>query len=136
MAFARFVVADDRSNIVEGRQNPRDPSWADVVELCNALNGKDRTTVTLSHDGDADGHMCISGRWNQLCMVYATNDNFDFVSLIDPSQSSDLVVCRVGGQNGEYERRKLVPLSTALEAAKRYFEDGTLEETLNWVSDN
>ena len=79
--------------------------------------------------------MLVAGQWNGRCLVNATKDNLDFFSLVDPAGSGKKTMLFVGGQDGEYDDRKCVPVGWALEAAEHFFETGELKPTMNWVSD-
>ena len=69
-------------------------------------------------------------------MVYSTEDNWDFYALRDDEQPVGTIELTVGGQAGDYELKRLVPLSRAIEAAHIYFDLGIRESTLNWALDD
>lgn len=133
--FVKFMFADewqDRSDHGIGTTNP---SWDQVRQAIAALDGKRRTMVLLSDKDGGETHMGISGQWDGDFMVYATKDNLDFSSLVDAARSGNKLMLYVGGQDGEYEERKCVPLAWTLQAAEHFFETGELKSTMNWQSD-
>lgn len=79
--------------------------------------------------------MMVGGRLTDRCMVNTTDDNYDFYSLVDPTQPEGTVLLDVGGQGGDYKLIRLVPIHWAIEAAKEYYMSGTRKAALNWVSD-
>jgi hypothetical protein len=133
--YVQFMSADDRNMLGDEEDAVSNPTFAQIEQAILALDGKDRTTVILSPSAQSDEHMCIAGQWDQRCMVYATVDNLEFFSLIDLTQSSDLITLLVGGQSGFYERIKCVPITWARDAAKVYFEDGVRAPAFEWVID-
>lgn len=111
------------------------PTWSQVTEAITGLNGKTRTIVMLFESPDSDNYMIVAGSWENLYMVNATKNNYDFWSLVDPDGSMNKRIVFVGGQNGDYEERKFIPLPQALEAARTFYETGELDPSLNWKND-
>jgi hypothetical protein len=111
------------------------PSWEQVKKAILSLDGERRTMVTLSDRQGGDSSMLISGQWNGRFMVSATPNNYDFFSLIDRDRSNKKITLFVGGQNGDYEECRCVPLEWTLEAGEFYFETGELKPSMNWVSE-
>lgn len=109
------------------------PSWHDIEHAIRNLDGTKHTIVMLVKNANAN--MTIGGKWDERFIVNATPDNYDFVSMVDPDESAEQILLFVGGQDGEYERRKCVPLPWVLKAAKTYVETGELDESLNWEDD-
>jgi hypothetical protein len=109
------------------------PSWADIEIAIRNLDGTHHTIVTLVKNPNA--YLTIGGQWNERFIVNATPDNYDFVSMVDPDGSPEKVLLFIGGQDGEYEKRKCVPLQWVLKAAKTYAETGELDSSVNWESD-
>src|SRR5450755_298530 len=98
------------------------PTWEQVKDAILNLDGRTRTTVMLRNQSINDHYMGISGQWGGRCMVNFTADNYDFFSLVDPARLARKVTLFVGGQDGDYEERKCVPIEWALEAAEHYYQ--------------
>jgi hypothetical protein len=133
--FVKFMFADDWRGRADQGIGVCNPTWDQVRQAITGLDGKRRTMVLLSDKDGGETHMGISGQWDGKFMVYATKDNLNFFSLTDPAGSSNKRTLHVGGQDGEYEERKCVPLAWVLEAAEHFFETGELKPTMNWISD-
>lgn len=133
--FVRFMFADEWENRTDVGKGTIDPTWCQIEQAIAALDGKRKTMVLLSDREGGNHHMGISGQWGGRLMAYATRDNIDFFSLIDSSRSRTKRTLYVGGQDGEYEERRCVPLDWVLEAARSFAETGELNPTLNWKSD-
>ena len=133
--FVRFMSADHWQDGTNHGVRISNPSWDQVREAIQALDGKHKTMVGITDKEGSDHFMLIAGQWNGRCLVNATKDNLNFFSLTDPAGSSNKRTLYVGGQDGEYEERKCVPLAWVLEAAEHFFETGELKPTMNWASD-
>lgn len=133
--FTKFMFTDEWQDRADHGIGIASPTLNQVKQAIASLDGKRRTIVLLSEKDGCDAHMGVSGRWGRDFMVYATKDNRNFFSLVDSTRSSDKVMLYVGGQDGEYEERKCVPLTWALEAAEYFCETGELKSTMNWVRD-
>jgi hypothetical protein len=132
--FVKFMFADRWEGRADHGTGVVNPTWAQVSEAIRDLDGKTKTMVLLSEKDGGDTHMGISGQWDGDFMVYATRDNVDFFSLVDASRSTNKVTLYVGGQDGEYEERKCVPLAWALETAQTFYGSGELKSQMNWQS--
>jgi hypothetical protein len=133
--FVKFMFADEWRDRADHGAGLANPTWDQVKQAITALDGKQRTMLTIADKEGSDHFMLIAGQWNGRCLVNATKDNLDFFSLTDPAGSSNKRTLYVGGQDGEYEERKCVPLAWAVEAAEHFFETGDLKSTMNWASD-
>ena len=131
--FVRFASADDRGHARNHQTTA--PSWEWVETHIAHLDGRTKTTVTLAPSSEMDCHMCVSGQWDGKFMVYFTENNVEFISLIDPGGSATKTYLFVGGQDGEFEERKCVPESWALQAARYYFDHGKMNPSLTWERD-
>ena len=133
--FVRLMTVDDWRDRADHGITVADPAWDQVKQAILALDGKQRTMITLSDKQNSDTYMIIAGQWDGRFLVNATKNNFDFYSLIDPARSTNKQTLYVGGQDGEYEERKCVPLAWAMEAAEAFFETGELKSSMSWRSD-
>jgi hypothetical protein len=133
--FVKFMFADEWQDRADRGIGIANPTWDQVRAAIANLDGKRKTMVNVAAKQGSDEYMLIAGKWNDRCLVNSTKDNLDFYSLVDPTRSSSKLLLYVGGQNGEYEERKCVPVDWALEAASHFFETGELKPSMNWVSD-
>jgi hypothetical protein len=133
--FVKYMFADEWQDRADHGTGVANPTWDQVKQAITALDGKRKTMLTIADKEGSDHYMLIAGQWNGRCLVNATKDNFDFFSLADPFGLSNKQTLYVGGQDGEYEERKCVPLAWTLEAAEHFFEKGELKSTMNWASD-
>lgn len=133
--FVKFMFADEWRDRTDHGIGVANPTWDQVRQAITALDGKRRTMLTIADKEGSDHYMLVAGQWDGRCLVNATKDNLDFLSLADRAGSTNRRSLYVGGQDGEYEARKCVPLTWVLEAAEHFFETGELKSTMNWISD-
>lgn len=133
--FVKSMFADEwRDRADHGVEIPN-PTCEQIEQAILQLDATNKTSVFLSDKPQSESYMAISGPWNGRYMVNVTIDNCDFFSLLDSSASTNKVLVFVGGQDGDFEERRFVPLEWALEAARCYYETGERKPTMNWVSD-
>jgi hypothetical protein len=133
--FVKFMFADEWQDRTDHGTGVTNPTWNQVRQAITALDGKRRTMLTIADREGSDHYMLVAGQWDGRCLVNATKDNLDFSSLVDAARSGNKLTLYVGGQDGEYEERKCVPLAWAMEAAQHFCETGELKSTMSWVSD-
>ena len=133
--FVKYMLADEWHDRVDYGNAVSNPTWEQVREAISTMDGERTTVVSISDKDGSDHYMMIAGHLDGRCLVNATNDNFEFFSLVDHARSDNKVIVFVGGQNGEFEDRKFVPFAWAIEAAAYFYETGNLSPKLNWVSD-
>ena len=107
-------------------------NWADIEIAIKALDGKNKTLVTL--ETEEETHMSIGGG-NDKYVVYLTFDNEAFTYLIDPSKSDAEQSLVIGGQESFYPAKLCVDLHKTLKAAKTFAEFGTIEKSVIWEQD-
>ena len=119
-------TSDDKSVIER-------PSIRQVEAAIRQLDGQRRTMVVL--EGKGDSHLTVGGGKDRF-VVYATEDNQSFSTLLDPSRSENEVEMLVaGGQLGDYPSNVCVSLELALQAARTYAQHGHLDTSLVWQLD-
>jgi Immunity protein Imm1 len=133
--FVTFMFADEWQDRVDHGTGVANPTWNQIKAAIAALDGKRKTMVSIADKQGSDHYMLVAGQWDGRCLVNATKDNVDFFSIVDSSRSSKKLMLYVGGQDGEYEERKCVPVDWALEAAEHFFQTGELKSTMSWASD-
>jgi hypothetical protein len=112
----------------------QNPTWPDIERAIRRLDGDGCSMVSLGIGPPPVPHMAIGGGENGKYIVYATEDNQKFLTLVNPGAPAGKCLLVAGGQRGEYDLRICVDLSAALEAAREYAESGQLATTLTWES--
>jgi len=109
----------------------RDPTWDDIEQAIQLLNG-DTISETALANGDDVPYMGVAGGGESGYIVFVMHDDTNSHNLVDQSKSRDEVMLVAGGQMGSFEERHCVDLKTTLQAAKVYAETGTLDPSLYW----
>jgi hypothetical protein len=134
--FVRYMTADEWYDRADHGINVASPTWGDVEAAISSLDGIRRTLVSICDKSpQSSQYMLIAGQWSGRCLVNATKDNREFYSLFDSTRSTKKILLYVGGQEGDFEERKCVPVGWALEAAEHFFRTGELKPTMSWLSD-
>jgi hypothetical protein len=133
--FVEYMLADEWHDRVDHGTGMSHPTWEQVRAAMRSNDGVHTTIVGMSDKNGSDHYMLIAGHLEGRYLVNSTKDNREFFSLVDNTRSDEKKTIFVGGQNGEYEDRKLVPLAWALEAAAYFYKTGDLSPHLNWVSE-
>ncbi|MEV8373386.1 Imm1 family immunity protein [Kribbella sp. NPDC056861] len=105
------------------------PTWAEVDERLRALNGYDRTILTLTR---GDAHLAVGGDAASGLVLYVDLGGEDFRNLIGPRTDKCLVEIVAGGQPGNYQSRQVVSVEQALAAARVFWEAGKLDPAQTW----
>lgn len=100
-----------------------------VTERIEALDGENRTLVTVF--GDGEGHLACGGNSKTGLVLYATFDNLTFYQLMRGIGDKEVAVV-AGGQPGGYKERYVLDLDYALEAVKYYLLNAALLPTAAW----
>ncbi len=79
------------------------PRWTDIELAIRQLNGDERTLVSFG-SGTPAPHMAIGGGRDGKYIVYATDDNITFYTMVGTDRSEGKVVFVAGGQPGDYLR--------------------------------
>ena len=112
----------------EQRELPS-PSAAEVQSRIAALNGVNRTLVTVYRD---ESHIAVGGSASDGLVVYCTFDNEVFWQLLSnatPGGSIDVVA---GSQAGTYPSEHVTTLAAAQKAAAVFLEHGDRAPMLRW----
>jgi hypothetical protein len=107
-----------------------DPAWPQIESAIRGLDGARNSLITLSI-GEPVPHMAIGGGPDGY-IVYITFDNKSFSTLADPTIGPGTVELVAGGQSGKYQKKNVVSLAFALQAAKVFALSGTLDSGLTW----
>lgn len=133
--FVKILSVDDWREKVNYGKSIDNPTWHGVEQAIASLDGRQRTIVTLSDAAGSQHYMIIAGKHDGRLLVNTTTDNWSFYSLIDPRRSDRKQLVCVGGQDGEYEDRKFVPVDWAIQAAREFFDTGQRKASLDWISE-
>lgn len=126
------VVAYIEDLLDQGR-TIKNPSLDQVEQAIRALNGGNRTIVTVAIGRDA--HLAVGGGSDDRYVVYATFDNVTFHNLQGQRTENGTVLLNVGGQEGEYPAKTIVEIEVALTAARSFSRNARLDPSLNWVEE-
>lgn len=113
----------------------KDPEWGLVSDSIAALDGVRKVMVSLFEREGGESCLIVSGQWGGRVMVNATSDDLSYLSVIDQSQPVAKRTLCVGGQDGEYDETRIVPIEWAMIAARTFYESGKLEPSLSWNKD-
>lgn len=108
------------------------PSWEEIEQAIRQLDGDRRTLFTLGLSDPPVPHMSIGGGGCGLYIIYATEDNLTFNTLVNPDSPPGKCTLIAGGQPGRYDRKLCVELKSALRAARTYAETGKCDSELVW----
>src|SRR4051812_39090648 len=118
--FVKNMFADEWFNRTDQGIEIANPTWPQIRNAIEEIDGIRKTLVTISDRHDSGHYMIVSGKWNGRCLVNTTKDNLAFFSLVDSTLTTNKILLFVGGQDGDYEERKCVPIDWALKAARRF----------------
>jgi Immunity protein Imm1 len=125
MYVQRLRIFDAEDRVVEN------PTWADVERAIRSLNGKTRTALNLFHD-ERSPDMVIGGGRRRLYHVMVGRRGVGPINLVNPSAKDDEIEMLIGGYGTDFPMWALVDLPTALVAAKTFWDQGKLDESLHW----
>ena len=129
MAIRKLLFDSWEGNVDKGSEVDI-PSWKDMEIAIRALNGEDRTLVTLQTAGDA--YMAIGGGDAGRYIVYATFDNTTFHTIVGRQNRPGAETLVVGGQAGNYPARFVTDIDTAIKVARTFSTLAQLERTHVW----
>lgn len=110
------------------------PSWPEVEAAIRGLNGTTHNDVYLCPEPTAsEAYLCVGGGNGRYIVTGATKGG-RFPTLTDATRTPEpREMLVVGGQAGDYPGHYVVPLETALRAARIYFETGAFSADASWV---
>lgn len=110
------------------------PSWRDVEAAIRGLNGATHNDVYLCPEPTVtESYLCVGGGDGRYIVTGATKGG-KFPTLTDPTRTREpRETLVVGGQPGDYPGHYVVPLETALRAARTYFDTGAFDRDAHWV---
>jgi hypothetical protein len=108
------------------------PSWVAIEAAIKKLDGEHRTIATI--EGTRAARLVVGGGSQGQYVVWVTFDNKEFHALCSVERSADKILLRIGGQDGDYEKRIIVDINAVLKAARTFYKFGKLDEKLEWKS--
>lgn len=133
--FAKQMIFDYWGGIADHGTTVVSPTWDQVRQAIDDLDGERRTMVTLSERPSSGVWLIVAGHCDERFLVTASTGADRHFTLVDAVAGRDMRVMFVGGQDGEYEAAKLVPRAWAVEAAQAFFETGELKHSMSWQED-
>jgi hypothetical protein len=120
-------------SITEPFRSISNPSWEEVEAHIRQLETAESGSVFLNAANGST--LSIGGDRGNGYIVFASDKNVD--RYLQASNLSRKGTCElvIGFQPGEYPRRIIVDLPATLSAARRYFDQGHIEETDGWTVD-
>lgn len=132
--FVTTLTAENRSGVYDVGYVIDDPTMDQVESAIRALDGKQKTVVTLEAD-DGVPYLAIGGGNNGKYVVSGTEDDLTYLNLIvaDAATTSEGTAHIVaGGQAAAYPARECVDLELVLRAARTFASNGTFDPALTW----
>jgi hypothetical protein len=110
------------------------PPWEAVESAIRALDNRERNDVYLTPaPAEPETYLCIGGGAGRYVVAGAVC-NEEFPMLLDPSRAAEPPErLTVGGQEGEYPAPQVVGLTTALAAARAFFDAGGYSDSASGV---
>ncbi len=115
----------------EQRDNPA-PGESEVLAAVRALNGRDRTFVSVFRDG---ARFDVGGDAAGAMVVFSSDDRRHWHQLRSPGAPATEVDVTVGGMDGHYPQREVTDLSSALAAVTTWVRTGTRDQALPWFAE-
>lgn len=111
-----------------------DPSLSTVMEALNALDGVNRTMISLTCNEQC--FLLIAGPCRGGYLVNGTLNNRDFFSPKNAAGEEVRVSCFIGGQDGIYRADQFVPKQVAQDAAAYFLQNRDFSPDIDWYSRN
>jgi hypothetical protein len=122
---------------VEGKNKETvidDPSFTAITDAINALDGRNRTMISLTHSDKSC--LLAAGPCNDGYLINATLDNTDFFSPKNSDSAPAQVSCFIGGQDGVYRADQFVAKEVAERAVGCFYKNVDLSPDIDWYSRN
>jgi len=109
------------------------PSWVQVESAIRALNNRNLNDVYLTPlEAHPETFLGIGGGDGKYLVTGAIAGRKFPTFVISPSLDESKVPLVVGGQLGEYPKRWVVTLDSALDVARSFFDAGGFESGVSW----
>lgn len=111
-----------------------DPKLSVIMEALNALDGVNRTMISLTCNEQC--FLLIAGPYRGGYLVNGTLNNKDFFSPKNANAEPIQVTCFIGGQDGVYRAEQFVPKQIAESAAVYFYRNQDFSPDIDWYSRN
>jgi hypothetical protein len=109
------------------------PTWSQVEEAIRALDGHSRNDLYLQpRSEEAETWLAVGGGAGQYLVTGSVNSERFPTVVRESNREEEKVLLMVGGQVGDYPRRWIIDLETALFAARHFFESGEFGGDICW----
>jgi hypothetical protein len=109
------------------------PTWADIETRIRVLNTPEFSSVFLrAKNTDL---LTVAGDPGHGFLVFVSDNQNHHYVLASPSDRKGAVNIVIGFQPGEYSKRVLVDMHTALQVAHVFFETGCRDQNVSWTED-
>jgi hypothetical protein len=118
---------------ISGKVETRNPTWRQIDERIRSLEASQSGSVFLKA---ANGSvLSIGGDHKTGLLVFISDKDEHRYLLASPGERKGTAMLTIGFQPGEYPRRIVVKLSSALRVAQAFFNTGRLDDTVEWTLD-
>lgn len=128
-AFVNRVVTDNWLDAICNEDTITDPTFDVTLNAIDALNAETKTLLSLC--AKDDGYLTVGGG-NGNYIVYVSTSDEQFWNLLSSKIDDDVRLINAGGQIGDFPARQVVDHDQVVQAARAYFDDGSLSPMLNW----
>lgn len=110
------------------------PKLSCIMEAINALDGVNRTMISLTYNEQC--FLLVAGPCREGYLVNGTLNNKDFFSPKNADAEPKQVTCFIGGQDGVYRAEQFVPKQIAESAAAYFYKNRDFSPEIDWYSRN
>ena len=112
----------------------RHPSWLEIEHRIKALDTPEHSTVFLK--GTNGDLLTMAGDQAHGMLVFLSTENGHEYVLAPPGNRNGRATIVIGFQPGDYAKRILVDIDTALKVARKFFQTGRREDSVEWTRDD
>jgi hypothetical protein len=111
----------------------RQPAWEDIETHIKALDTPKFSSVFLRASND--DVLTVAGDLAHGFLVFVSDKQGHHYVLASPSSRKGKVTIVIGFQPGEYAKRILVDIDTALKVSRTFYATGERDESVDWTED-
>ena len=131
--YVKRVFYDDFKDLSNVEKSIDFPTWEDIENVINLLDGEYVTQIIMDNGNEAD-FLCIGGGNDGLCNVFISKNDNEIIYTLMNSDADDSLVHKLvtGGQEGDFEDKLCVSIDMAKRVAKMYYELGEMDASFIW----
>ena len=131
--YVKRVFYDDFKDLSNVEKSIDFPTWEDIENVINLLDGEYVTQITMDNGNEAD-YLCIGGGNDGLCNVFISKNDNEIIYTLMKLDANDSLVHKLvtGGQEGDFEDKLCVSIDMAKRVAKMYYESGQMDASFIW----